>query len=91
MVRALLTAVVHTLAELGFHLAVWPFTGQLTELAGHGGSCDNSLEAALAFGHILLGVKDNYIDFGHVEHSQRHRCTQAQRHGQSGRLDVHLQ
>lgn len=48
------------------------------------------LEAAFSFRYVLLGVKEDDVDFGHVEHSQRHRGGQAERDCQGGGLDVHL-
>lgn len=48
------------------------------------------LEAAFPFGHVLLRVKEDDVDLGHVEHPQRHGGRQAERDGQGGRLDVHL-
>lgn len=35
-------------------------------------------------------MEQDDIGFGHVEHAEGHRRTQAQRHGQCGRLDVDL-
>jgi hypothetical protein len=35
-------------------------------------------------------VEKDHVDLWHVEHSQRHRGTQAHRDGQSRGLDVHL-
>lgn len=89
--KTVLTTIVPTLTEFGFHLSIGPFTGQLAELVCHGGSGDDGLEAALAFGHVLLRVQDNDVDFGHVKHPQRHGRTQAQRDGQCGCLNVHLE
>lgn len=48
------------------------------------------LEAAFSFGYVLLGVEEDDVDLGHVEHPQRHRGRQAERDGQGGSLDVHL-
>ena len=49
------------------------------------------LEAAFSFGYILLGVEEDDVDLGHVEHSQRHRGGQVERDGQGGGLDIHLE
>ena len=48
------------------------------------------LEAAFSFGHVLLGVEEDDVDLGHVEHPQRHGGRQAERDGQGGSLDIHL-
>lgn len=48
------------------------------------------LEAAFSFGYVLLGVEEDDIDLGHVEHPQRHRGRQAEGDGQGGSLDIHL-
>lgn len=48
------------------------------------------LKAAFPFRHILLGVKEDNVDFGHIEHPQRHRGRQAEGDGQGGGLDIHL-
>lgn len=88
---SVLTTIVHTLTEFGFHLSVGSLAGQVTEFVGHSGGGDDGLKAALAFGHVLLRMQDDDVDFGHVEHPERHRCTQAQRDGQGGRLNVHLE
>lgn len=48
------------------------------------------LEAALAFGNVLLWVEEDDVDFGHVEHPQRDGGGQAEGDGQRGGLDVHL-
>lgn len=85
-----LTAGIHSLAQLRLHLAVGPLGGQLRQLAGHGGGRDDGLEAALAFGDVLLGVEDDDVDLRHVEHAQRDGGAEAERDGQRGCLDVHL-
>lgn len=48
------------------------------------------LEAAFPLGYVLLRVKEDDINLGHVEHPQRHRGRQAEGDGQGGGLDVHL-
>lgn len=48
------------------------------------------LEAAFPFGNVLLWVEEDDVDFGHVEHPQRHGGRQAEGDGQGGGLDVHL-
>lgn len=48
------------------------------------------LEAAFSFRYVLLGVKEDDVDFGHVEHPQRHGGRQAEGDRQSCGLDVHL-
>lgn len=48
------------------------------------------LEAAFSFRYVLLGVEEDDVDLGHVEHPQRHGGRQAERDGQGGSLDVHL-
>jgi hypothetical protein len=35
-------------------------------------------------------MEQDDIGLGHIEHAKGHRCTQAQRHGQCGCLDVDL-
>ncbi len=50
-----------------------------------------SLWSCAAFGHVLLRVEDDDVDFGHVEHPQRHRRAEAERDGEGGGLDVHLE
>ena len=49
------------------------------------------LKAAFSFGYVLLGVEEDDVDLGHVEHPQRHRGGQAERDGQGGSLDIHLE
>lgn len=48
------------------------------------------LEAPFPLGNVLLWVEEDDVDFGHVEHSQRHGGRQAEGDGQGGGLDVHL-
>lgn len=48
------------------------------------------LEAAFPLGYVLLRVKEDDINLGHVEHPQRDRGRQAEGDGQGGGLDVHL-
>lgn len=48
------------------------------------------LEAALAFGNVLLWVEEDDVDFGHVQHPQRDGGGQAEGDGERGGLDVHL-
>lgn len=62
----------------------------LGEAGGHGGRLHHWLEAALALLDVLLRVEDDDVYFGHVEHPQRNRSTQAHGHSQGGCLDVHL-
>jgi len=85
-----LTAGLDALAQLRLHLAVGPLGRQVRQLAGHGGGGDDGLEAALAFGDVLLGVEDDDVDLRHVEHAQGDGGAEAEGHGQRGRLDVHL-
>lgn len=85
-----LTTGIHSLAQLRLHLTVGPLSRQLRQLAGHGGGRDDGLEAALAFGDVLLGVEDDDVDLRHVEHAQRDGGAEAERDGQRGCLDVHL-
>lgn len=49
------------------------------------------LKAAFSFGNVLLGVEEDDVDLGHVEHPQRHRGRQAEGDGQGGSLDIHLE
>lgn len=85
-----LTAGLHTLAQLCLHLTIGSFSRQLRQLAGHGSSGDNGLEAAFALGDVLLGMEDDDVNLRHVEHSQRDGGAEAEGDGQRGRLDVHL-
>lgn len=48
------------------------------------------LEAAFPLGYVLLRVKEDDINLGHVQHPQRDRGRQAEGDGQGGGLDVHL-
>lgn len=52
--------------------------------------CETHLEAAFSFGDILLRVEEDDVDFGHIEHPQRHGGRQAERDSQGGSLDIHL-
>lgn len=70
-----LTVGFKTLTEFTFHLAIWSVISLLDQFALHGSSCDHSLEASLAFLNILLWMKNYNINFGHIEHSQRHWST----------------
>lgn len=49
------------------------------------------LEAAFSFGYVLLGVEEDDVDLGHVEHPQRHGGRQAEGDSQGGGLDIHLE
>lgn len=48
------------------------------------------LEAAFPLGYVLLRVKEDDINFRHVQHPQRNGGRQAEGDGQGGGLDVHL-
>lgn len=48
------------------------------------------LEAAFPLGYVLLRVKEDDINLGHVQHPQRDGGRQAEGDGQGGGLDVHL-
>lgn len=52
---------------------------------------ERHLEAAFSFGHVLLRVEEDDVDLGHVEHPQSHGGRQAERDGEGGGLDVHLE
>lgn len=75
---------------LHFSLPVVLFAVGVRQTSGHGGRLNHSFEAAFAFLHVLLRVKDDDVDFRDVEHAQGHGGTQAHGYGQRGRLDVHL-
>lgn len=65
--------------------------GGLCVLAlGWGCHCRGRLEASLPLLHILLRVEQDDVGFGHIEHAEGHRRTQAQGHSQCGGLDVDL-
>lgn len=57
---------------------------------GRGRHGRGRLEAALPLLHILLRMEQDDVGFGHIEHAEGHRCTQAQGHSQCGRLDIDL-
>lgn len=48
------------------------------------------LEASLPLLDVLLRMENDDVDFGHVEHPKRHRCTERHGNSQSGCLDEHL-
>lgn len=48
------------------------------------------LEASLSLLDVLLGVENDDVDLGHVEHPQRDKSAEGHGNGQSGRLDEHL-
>ncbi len=87
----ILTVGLHALTKLGLHFPVGPVASLLYKFSRHGGGSDDRFEAALAFGHVLLRVEEDDVDFGHVEHPQRHRRAEAERDGEGGGLDVHLE
>lgn len=48
------------------------------------------LEASLSLLDVLLGVENDDVDLGHVEHPQRDKSTEGHGNSQSGCLDEHL-
>lgn len=86
----LLTVGLHALTELGLHLSIGPVASFLYQFSRHGGGSDDSFEAALAFGNVLLRMEDDDVHLRHVEHPQRYRRAETERDGQGGGLDVHL-
>lgn len=54
------------------------------------GSLDNSLEASLPLLDVFLGMENDDVNFGHVEHPERDGRTERHGDGQSGCLDEHL-
>lgn len=85
-----LTAGLHAFTQLGLHFSVGPFCRQVRKFAGHCGGGDDGLEAAFPFGDVLLGMEDDDVDLGNVEHAQRHGGAEAEGHCQRRRLNVHL-
>lgn len=85
-----LTVGVHVLAELSLGLAVGAVAGLVGQPRGHRGRRHHGLEAALALLHVELGVEDDDVNLGHVEHPQRHRRAQVHGDGERGGLDVEL-
>lgn len=59
-------------------------------MCGNSGCLGHGFEATLALLNVLLWVEDDDIDFGDVQHAQRHRGTQAHGHSQRGGLNEHL-
>lgn len=70
-----LTVGFKTFTQFSFDLAIWSVISFLGQFALHCGSCHYSLEAPLPFLNILLWMKNDNINLGHVEHAQRHRST----------------
>lgn len=64
-----LTASLHTLTKLSLHFTVGSLGCEVRQLAGHGGSRDDGLEAAFTFGDVLLRVEDDDVCLWHVKHA----------------------
>lgn len=85
-----LTVGVDVLTQLRLGLPVGSVAGLVGESGRHGGGGDDGFEGAFPLLHVELRVEDDDVDFGHVEHPERHGRTQVHGDGQCGRLDVQL-